>query len=98
MKETKEINKKVAAGNGSIDAGDLQTQLQKLADANDLQQKVSIFLESTPKSVNDSVELKKTSKGTNWTIKVYGDSAEAMQRANTLFEQCKNLYGVEEDE
>ena len=92
----KRENKKVAAETGSIEASDIQTQIQKLADENGLQPKFSFFLESTPKSVNDSIELKKTSKGTNWTIKVYGESKEAMQRANELFEECKNKYGDEE--
>jgi hypothetical protein len=98
MKERQEINKKVAANISSIEADDIQQQIQKVADANGLQQKFSIFLESVPKSINDSVELKKTTKGVTWNIKCYGESAEAMQRANKLFDECEEKYGAIEDE
>jgi len=49
--------------------------------------------ENVPKSVNDSVELKKTTKGVAWNIKCYGESSEAMERANTLFNECEKMYG-----
>ena len=97
MKENIDINKKIAANKGSIEASDIQ-QIQQIADENGLQQRFSIFLETIPKSVNDSVELKKTTKGTTWKIKVYGESAEALKRADELYNECEQKYGDSEDE
>lgn len=93
----KNNNKKPSPETGNIEAG-IQQQIQQLAKQNGLKPNfLNISLENeTPN--NDSIELKKTTKGVTWNIKCYGEGNEAMQRANTLFDECKKLYGESEDE
>jgi hypothetical protein len=81
-----------------LEASDLQKQIQQLADAHGLTQRFfNIQLERQPQN-NDSVELKKSTKGTSWTIKCYGTSNEAVERANKIFDLCQELYGEKIDE
>lgn len=76
-----------------LNASDLQKQIQELADAHGLTQRFfNIQLERQPQN-NDSIELKKSTKGVSWTIKCYGASDEAVERANKIYELCQELYG-----
>jgi len=74
-----------------------EESLQRLLSTVGMQQRnVCISYEKPQKTSDDSVELKKTTKGTSWTVKVYGDGAEALDRANKLYEQCEQRYGGED--
>ncbi len=79
--KNKEIIKNLAQQNGHTNLDEMQ------------QKNITISYEKPQRSSDDSVELKKTTKGTSWSIKVYGDGFDAMDRANKLYQQCQEKYG-----